>query len=120
MTKKRKEYYRGILSKRLNELQVEANKKAYTMVNEREKSPDPMDQAAMESNIDYHHRMWSREFRLIAKVREALRRIEDGTFGVCKECGEDISEQRLRARPVTTLCIECKREQEMEERVKGL
>ncbi|MCJ7496018.1 MAG: TraR/DksA C4-type zinc finger protein, partial [Deltaproteobacteria bacterium] len=50
------------------------------------------------------------------KIKEALARIEDGTFGICEECGEEISEERLKARPVTTLCIGCKTKAEAEEK----
>ena len=56
-----------------------------------------------------------RERKLVEKIDAALARIEDGTFGECEECGELISVGRLRARPVTTLCIECKAEQEAAE-----
>jgi DnaK suppressor protein len=57
-------------------------------------------------------RIRERERRLITKITEALERIEEGTFGICERCGEDISDKRLEARPVTTLCINCKQEQE--------
>jgi len=55
---------------------------------------------------------------LIGKNREALGRLEEGTFGICEACGEEIPLKRLMARPVTTLCIECKKEQEAEERTR--
>ena len=58
--------------------------------------------------------------KLISKIREALDRIDDGTFGICESCGEEISEKRLKARPVTTLCIDCKKKQEANERARGL
>jgi DnaK suppressor protein len=54
------------------------------------------------------------------KIREAMQRMEDGTFGLCEVCGDDIGIDRLMARPVTTLCIECKRRQEANERARGL
>ncbi len=62
-------------------------------------------------------RIKDRERKLITKVKEALDRIEDGTFGVCESCGRPISEKRLMVRPVTTQCIECKTEDEERERV---
>ena len=61
-------------------------------------------------------RIRDRERKLIFKIQEALRRLDDGEYGVCEECGENIGIERLKARPVTTLCIECKSSQEMEER----
>jgi DnaK suppressor protein len=64
-------------------------------------------------------RIRDRERKLILKIREALQRIEDGNFGVCESCGDDIGIDRLQARPVTTLCIECKRKQEAHERARG-
>jgi len=61
-------------------------------------------------------RIRDRERKLIFKIQEALRRLDGGEYGVCEECGENIGIERLKARPVTTLCIECKSSQEMEER----
>jgi DnaK suppressor protein len=78
--------------------------------------PDPNDRASQESDRTFELRIRDRERRLLAKIREALERIDDGTFGVCEECGEEISEARLRARPVTTLCIDCKMEEERQEK----
>jgi DnaK suppressor protein len=57
---------------------------------------------------------------LIEKIKEALERIDNGTFGRCEVCGRDIGEERLRARPVTTLCIDCKKKQEAREKARGL
>ena len=53
-----------------------------------------------------------RESRLIKKLRQALERIDNQTFGICESCGEDINPRRLEARPVTTKCIDCKQEEE--------
>jgi DnaK suppressor protein len=63
-------------------------------------------------------RIRDRERRLINKIKEALERIDNGTFGICEMCEEDISEARLKARPVTTLCIDCKIEQEKKEKLR--
>ncbi len=76
---------------------------------------DPADRAAWESDSSRDLRIRDRERKLLDKIEEAIGRIEDGTFGECEECGEMISIGRLRARPVTTLCIECKAEQEASE-----
>jgi DnaK suppressor protein len=62
-------------------------------------------------------RIKDRERKLITKVKEALDRVDNGTFGICESCGKSISEKRLMARPVTTLCIECKTEGENQERM---
>jgi len=85
-----------------------------------ENMPDPNDRATLESDRNFTLRIRDRERKLIGKIKEALERIETGSYGICEVCGEDISEARLIARPVTTYCIECKKRQEMEEKVKGL
>jgi len=81
-----------------------------------EELPDPTDRASMETDRSRALRLRDRDRRLIGKIQEALERLEAGTFGVCESCGGPISPARLRARPVTTLCIECKREAEGAER----
>jgi DnaK suppressor protein len=74
----------------------------------------------MESDRNFELRIRDRERKLISKIKDALDRIEEGTYGICEECGENISDERLKARPVTTLCIDCKKKQENQEKVKGL
>ncbi len=81
--------------------------------------PDPNDRASMESDLSFELRIRERERKLGEKIDEALQRISDGSYGVCSDCGQDISLQRLEARPVTELCIECKTKQEMREREQG-
>ncbi len=120
LTKKDKEYFKELLTKRMDELLDEANKTVSIMTDEEQKFPDPTDRATLESDRNFELRIRDRERKLIKKIKEALQRIEDGTYGICELCGEDISRQRLDARPVTTLCIECKKRQETEERLKGL
>ncbi len=78
--------------------------------------PDPTDQATMETDLNFDLRIKDRERKLIKKINQALERIKEGEFGICEECGGDIGVKRLQARPVTTLCIECKTAQEQEER----
>lgn len=81
--------------------------------------PDLGDQASVESDRSFMLRLRGREQRLLKKIEEAIDRIEKGTFGMCEVCGEEISVSRLEARPVTTMCINCKTEQEAEEKLKG-
>jgi DnaK suppressor protein len=78
--------------------------------------PDPNDRASREADTSRALRMRDRDRKLIAKVEEALARIDAGTFGRCETCGGRISPARLKARPVTTQCIDCKREAELRER----
>jgi DnaK suppressor protein len=65
-------------------------------------------------------RIRDRENKLIKKIKKALDRIETGTFGACEKCGEDITLKRLKARPVTTQCIDCKTQEEAFEKALGL
>lgn len=82
--------------------------------------PDLGDQAEMEIERNFLLRLRGREQKLLKKIDEALERIENGTFGLCEICGREIDIRRLMARPVTTMCIECKMEQEEEERIREL
>lgn len=119
MEKKTQEYFREILLKRLDELYEEAERTVAGMTDTEETFPDPTDRATLESDRNFMLRIRDRERKLILKIREALQRIEDGEFGTCEVCGDDIGIDRLKARPVTTLCIECKRKQEAVERARG-
>lgn len=80
--------------------------------------PDPTDQASIETDRNFDLRIRDRERKLLRKIDQALGRIKDGTFGICESCGGEISVKRLQARPVTTLCIDCKTAQELEERTR--
>lgn len=80
--------------------------------------PDMGDQATAETDRNFMLRLRSREQKLIKKIDEALDRIDNGTFGICDDCGMEINIKRLDARPVTTLCMECKTQQEEEERIR--
>ena len=81
--------------------------------------PDPADRATAESDRAFTLRIRDRERRLIRKIQAALTRIDDGTYGICEDCGDDISVPRLKARPVTRLCINCKAKQEEDEHLRG-
>ena len=84
---------------------------------EKESIPDPTDQAVAELDDNFTLRLRGREQKLLKKIEEAIGRIDEGTYGVCDSCGEQIGVKRLEARPVTTLCIECKTQQEEEEKL---
>jgi DnaK suppressor protein len=109
------DFFRNLLNERKQELLTEAGKTVDGM-DENGNFPDPTDRASMESDRSFTLRIRDRERKLIAKIEEALRRLEDGSYGVCEECGEKIGTARLKARPVTTLCIDCKSVQEVAER----
>ena len=81
--------------------------------------PDEIDQASSEYNQSLAARLRDREKFLLKKIEDALARIESNTYGICEICEEDISLKRLEARPVTTMCIRCKEEQEKQEKSYG-
>jgi len=118
MDKGKQEYFRLFLRQQLDELISEAEKTVVTMTDKEEHFPDPTDRASLESDRNFLLRIRERERKLILKIQEALKRIDDGTFGICEICGGKITEERLKARPVTTQCIECKMGEEAKEKAK--
>jgi len=82
--------------------------------------PDLSDLASIESDRNFSIRIKERERRLLKKINLALEQIKNGSFGICESCGEEIGKKRLLARPVATLCIQCKTEAEREEKAKNL
>ncbi|PIE03400.1 MAG: RNA polymerase-binding protein DksA [Acidobacteria bacterium] len=119
MDRERLEYFREELHKKKEEILAEAGKTLSDMTAQTGNVPDPNDRATIESGRNFELRIRQRESRLTAKIEEALVRIDDGTFGICQACGEPIGLKRLEARPVTTLCIDCKTLQENRERLVG-
>lgn len=114
MTKVELQEFKKVLERQLTDLQSDFGRELQTMG-----SPalaDINDQATLESERSFELRIKDRERKLIGKVQEALKKIGDGTYGVCESCGEAISPKRLMARPVTSFCINCKSEMEAEER----
>jgi DnaK suppressor protein len=106
------------LLKQREELLSEAENTLNSKISsEKESFPDPTDQAVAELDSNFTLRLRGREQKLLRKIDEAIARIEGGTYGVCESCGDQISVKRLEARPVTTLCIECKTRQEEEEKM---
>ena len=118
LTKKNKEFFEKWLTQRLNENLVKAHNTLTDMSDLKDRPSDELEEASLDFDMGLALRIRDREAKLIGKIRDALDRLEDGTFGICEECGEEIPLKRLMARPVTTLCIECKKAQEAEERTK--
>jgi len=81
--------------------------------------PDEMDLASSEYLQSFTFRLRGREKTFLKKIDHALGKIDEGTFGVCESCEEDIPLKRLEARPETTLCIRCKEDQERNEKAYG-
>jgi DnaK suppressor protein len=119
LSEKNKKYFKKWLTQRLNESLGKAHDTLADISDLRDKLPDEIDQASLCSDIGFTLRIRDREAKLIGKITGALESLEDGTFGICEECGEEIPLKRLMARPVTTLCIECKEAQELEERARA-
>jgi len=120
MKKEDIEYFKNLLNKRLEELLSHADDTVSGMTTQKDNYPDPTDRASMESDRNFMLRIRDRENKLIKKIKKALERIENETFGICETCGEDISVERLNARPVTTQCIDCKTKEEAMEKSLGL
>ncbi|QJT08570.1 RNA polymerase-binding protein DksA [Oceanidesulfovibrio marinus] len=119
MDQKDLDYFRELLDNMLGEALQKGEATLEDMNDAMEVYADPADRATMESDRAFTLRLRDRERMLIKKIQSAIDRIEDGSFGICDECGEDISIARLKARPVTKLCIDCKSKQEEEESVRG-
>ncbi|MBO4300453.1 MAG: RNA polymerase-binding protein DksA [Desulfovibrio sp.] len=113
------EYFRNLLAKMLEEAKQKGDSTLEEMTDSNEIFADPADRATAESDRAFTLRIRDRERRLIRKIQAALARIDDGTYGICEECGEEISVARLKARPVTRLCINCKAKQEEDEHLRG-
>ena len=113
------EYFRKLLTEMLEEAQQNGDTTIEELTGSNEVFADPADRATAESDRAFTLRLRDRERRLIRKIQAALQRIDDGVYGICEECGEDISLARLKARPVTRLCINCKARQEADEHLRS-
>lgn len=119
MNKREQEKFRKILLKQLKELENKSEGKVEHLDSSGDHLPDATDRAAAESDRNFDIRVKDRERKLIIKIKEAIKRADEGTFGVCEECEEQIGAKRLEARPVTTLCIDCKIASEQVEKMRG-
>lgn len=116
MEQEKLDYFKNILNEEMKALLGEAGKTVTEMTSDALNFPDPTDRATQESDRNFELRIRDRERKLINKIKDALERIESNQFGICDDCGEEIGEARLRARPVTTQCIDCKMTAEEKER----
>ena len=117
MRKREINRFRGVLETQLAALVGHGEQVVHELVGTGgEEIPDPNDRATVEERRNWSLRLGDRDRKLIGKIEGALARIEDGTFGTCLSCGKAIDPARLRARPVTDLCIACKTEAERGER----
>src|SRR5579859_1069615 len=119
MNKEQLEHFARILQNWKRDLMVEVDRTVLHMKDEAANFPDPNDRATQEEEFSLELRTRDRERKLIRKIDEALKRIEDGSYGYCLETGEEIGVKRLEARPVATLSIEAQERRERRERQYG-
>ena len=120
MKNKDLEYFRKMLTRWQEDLYKQADVTVTELQEPTVKAIDPVDQASLHAMRDFTLRIRDRESRLIGKINQSFVRIEEGTFGICDMCGEDISIQRLKVRPVTNFCITCKNKMEALEETIGM
>ena len=119
MSKEQLEHFRRILASWKQDLMQEVDRTVLHMKDEAANFPDPNDRATQESEFSLELRTRDRERKLIRKIDEALKRIEDGSYGYCLETGEPIGVKRLEARPVATLSVEAQERRERREKQFG-
>ncbi|MET0292209.1 MAG: RNA polymerase-binding protein DksA, partial [Steroidobacteraceae bacterium] len=119
MSKEQLEHFRQILQNWKQDLMLEVDRTVSHMKDEAANFPDPNDRATQEEEFSLELRTRDRERKLIRKIDEALKRVEDGSYGYCLETGEQIGVKRLEARPVATLSIEAQERRERREKQYG-
>ena len=116
MNDKQLDHFRKILNEWKVELSEDIDRTVHTMQDEVTTFADPNDRASQESDMALELRNRDRERKLIKKIDETLRKIDDGDYGYCNSCGVEIGLKRLEARPTASLCIDCKTLDEMREK----
>ena len=114
MEEEKLQKFRNILLMQKREILQAAGKTIEDEVlkNASEEQPDYVDMSMAEAERNFVLRLRDRERKLLQKIEKSLQKIEDGSYGICEQCGGEIGERRLLARPVATLCIKCKTIQE--------
>jgi DnaK suppressor protein len=120
MEQKDLDEFKALLSQWLDELLSQADITVSGLRNSEDHLADPLDRAVFDTERGYMLRMRDRESILIRKIKRSLEDIENGVYGICEECGQDISIARLKARPVARRCIACKTRQEAFEKLTGV
>jgi DnaK suppressor protein len=117
MKKKELDFFRVMLKQQLEHLARKSEGSIAGLLDATAHAADPIDRAALESERELAVHMMERDKKLMAKIKKALQKIDDRTFGICEECNEGIDIARLKLRPVTELCITCKKQQERMEKL---
>lgn len=113
-------YFRELLEKELARLLDKAEETVWELIGTTpDNEADELDRVTQDLSRNNVFRIRSRESRLIKKIRESLRAIEEERYGICEDCEEPISIERLKARPVTSFCIACKIRREKIEKATG-
>lgn len=118
LSEKEKEYFEKLLTQKLDENLGKARYTLNDIKNFDDRLSDVIDEAYFASEMGFTLHIRNREAKLIKKIKDALARLEEGTFGICERCRSPIPLERLRARPVTTLCINCKKKEEAAEKTR--
>ncbi|MEQ1570952.1 MAG: TraR/DksA C4-type zinc finger protein [Myxococcota bacterium] len=116
MEAERLDDFRKLLQDRLARLEAGFGSRLGELVDHRDILADTTDIASEESDRDMTLRMHDHERKLVDEIRSALKRVDEGEYGVCEMCGDDIGERRLLARPMATHCIDCMTELETTQR----
>lgn len=116
MNKSQREHFRAILEAWRAELIEEVARTVHAMQDETINHPDPNDRASQETDMSLELRSRDRERKLLKKIDEALKQIENGEYGYCEKCGVEIGIRRLEARPTAKQCIDCKTLEEIREK----
>lgn len=117
MNERQRDYFRQKLLAWKEDIIREAKETLQHLQDENQNHPDFADRASSETDRAIELRARDRQRKLIAKIDDALTRIDEGTYGFCEETGEPISIKRLEARPIATLSIEAQERHERRERV---
>ncbi|MBU2512086.1 RNA polymerase-binding protein DksA [bacterium] len=116
LTPEEVEYFRKKLEEMQQKIYDDSGETVQQMKTSNKGFPDPSDRAHLEAESITTLRIRDRERKLLKKIQEALQRLEDKEYNICEECDEIIRKERLDARPVTTLCIDCKEKEEQIEK----
>ncbi len=111
--------FKKLLTQWQDELLGKAGNTVLGLIGSEDHLSDPLDRAVLDAERSYTFRIRGRESVLIKKIHASLKDIGDGVYGICDDCGREISIERLNARPVARRCIRCKTRQEKKERLLG-
>lgn len=110
MNKDKTAYIRNFLVRKMEDLQKSADHTILKLKINNDKYADPFDQAAVEASKDVEINCRNKEWHLLLDIKETILRIDSGLFGICDHCGRPISQKRLKAAPMSKLCVTCQEE----------